>query len=137
MIMRGYLSLLTIIVITGVTVSLAFSRLFLGSDAADSGRVRESMYEARAYADACAETALLAIVETDAYEGSDTLSFDQGTCGYTVAISSSTGRSLRSTGYAGTSVQRALLDIRIATSSSEAGTTTTVTRALWTEPSSF
>lgn len=135
--MRGYLSLLTIVVITGITVSLAFSRLFLGSDAADSGRARESLYEARAYADACTETALLAIVETYAYEGSDTLSFDQGTCEYTVSISSSTGRTLVSLGSAGTSVQRALVDVRIATSSTEAGTTTSVTRAIWTEPSSF
>ena len=74
---KGYIALLSVLVLGAVAASLAFS-LFAGSGRSDALIATEDNLRARGYAESCAEEALENIRTTTSYTGTNTLSWSAG-----------------------------------------------------------
>ena len=81
---HGFIILISVLITSAVGVVLATTLVLLGLAASMSGLILTQSGEARQLATGCAEEALRRIKNDDAYTGSDSLSFGQGTCTFTV-----------------------------------------------------
>jgi hypothetical protein len=81
---KGYVMLITMLVVGAIGVSIAVSLLLLGTGATRSSAVRIQSVKAKAYANACAEEALWQIRLSTSYTGTDGLTFSDGSCTYKV-----------------------------------------------------
>jgi hypothetical protein len=81
---QGYVTLISVIVIGVVGATVGMALLLFGTTAAKTNLVREQSIRARIYATSCAEEALVRIDGTHNFEGSGTLVWPDGRCGYTV-----------------------------------------------------
>lgn len=109
--MRGYIALISVLVVGAVATAIAVSILLLGLNFSRSGFSLESSQTAKAYANACAESALQQIRNTSAYTGSGGLSFVYGTCTYTVTNTGGNTRKIIVSGTVGTVVRRVQISI--------------------------
>ena len=101
---KGYIALLSVLVLGAVAASLAFS-LFAGSGRSDALIATEVNLRARGYAESCAEEALENIRTTTSYTGTNTLSWSAGSCTATVAAGTGENRTITVTGLSGGSTQ--------------------------------
>jgi hypothetical protein len=81
---RGYILLLSILVVGAVGLAVTLSLLLLGLDASRTVLAVEQASGARALANACAEEALQQIRIDSLFVGSGNLAFNGGICNYTV-----------------------------------------------------
>ena len=102
---RGYIALLTVLVLGAVAASLALS-LFAGSGSSDALIATEDNLRARGYAESCAEEVLHLIRTTTSYTGTNTLTWTDGSCSATVVAGSGENRTITGTGLSGGSTQR-------------------------------
>jgi hypothetical protein len=89
-IQRGYITLLTVLIITAVGMGLTISHLISAADTDTTIMVLQESAEALSYADACTELALLAIESTEGYQATETSTFAYGSCSYAVTAASAT-----------------------------------------------
>jgi len=109
--MRGYIALISVLIIGAVSVAVAVSLILLGLNFSRTGFSLENSQIAKAYANACAETALQQIRNSTPYTGSGSLSFAQGTCAYTVANTGGSTRKITASGTVGAIVRRVQITI--------------------------
>src|SRR3989344_8050917 len=81
---RGYIVLITVLVIGAVGVAIAIAVLWLGLGSSKSSFALEQSNHAKALANACAEEALQQIRDSTPFSGTGNLTLGQGTCTYTV-----------------------------------------------------
>ncbi len=81
---RGYITLVSVLVVGAVGAAICVSILLLGLAASRNGFVSEQSKQARVLADACGEEALQQLRDSTAFAGSGSLSFGQGSCRYAV-----------------------------------------------------
>ena len=108
---NGYVTLLSVLVVSVVGVAVTLSLLVLGLDAARNSFVVEQTYQAKGLAHACAERALQEIQENTTYTGSDTLSIGQGSCSYIVTDTGGDTRNIEASGAVDSLIQRVEIDV--------------------------
>lgn len=81
---KGFITLLSVMVLGTIAVAVAISLLVLGADAARTSLVFEQSGGARALADACAEEGLQLLRGNLSFAGNGSLALASGTCSYGV-----------------------------------------------------
>ena len=77
---NGFVTLMSVIVIGAVGTSVALTLLLLGTDSLRSTQTLFESAKAKAYADTCAEEALLSLRQDINYAGGATINFPDGSC---------------------------------------------------------
>lgn len=98
---RGYVILLSVLVVGAVGLAIAISLLLLGTGSARTAFALEQSNQAKALANACAEEALEQ-VRASGFTGSGSLTLGQGGCTYTVTSGGGSNRQIVTTGIVGT-----------------------------------
>ena len=81
----GFAALLGVIIITALAVSFASGMLMSGFSSQRTSRDLQSSFLAQAYASACVELAIQAIVASPNYSGSGNSIINNGNCSYVAA----------------------------------------------------
>ncbi|MFA6594388.1 MAG: hypothetical protein WCT16_04000 [Candidatus Buchananbacteria bacterium] len=108
---RGYILLLSILVVGAVGLAVTLSLLFLGLDASRTVLVVEQVSGARALANACADEALQQIRSNSLFVGSGNMSFNGGICDYTVANTGGNTREIIASGIKNDTFSRLTINI--------------------------
>lgn len=103
---KGFVTLISVLILGAVGVAVATSLLLLGADNSRTSFALEQSLQARGLADACTETALQRIRTDNAFTGTMNLTFGSGTCAYTVVNTGGTTRSITANGIVGTIIRR-------------------------------
>ena len=82
---KGYVTLISILVIGAVGLSIATSLVLLGLGSSRTSFALEQGNQAKALANACAEEALQKVWDLDSYVGTGSLTLGQGSCTYSVS----------------------------------------------------
>ncbi len=82
--LRGFATLLAVLIVGAVGTAIALSLLALGTNSARSMLVAQQSLQARALAKACGEEALEQIHISSTYSGFGNLQIPGGNCGYLV-----------------------------------------------------
>lgn len=110
-IQAGYVTLLTVLIVSAVGVAIASSLLLLGLGSSRSSLSLQQSKQAGALADACVEEALQQIRFSTSYSGTATLSFGTSSCTYLVTVGGGENRNIESTGTVGAVVRRVEVDL--------------------------
>lgn len=113
---KGYIALISIIIIGAATMAIAITLLTTGTDAQRSTLVSQQSIQARQLANACAEEALQKIHDTTSFTGSGVLTIGAGNCSYTVTSTGASARTISATGTVGGVVRKAMVYATINTS---------------------
>lgn len=103
---KGFITLLSVLIIGAVGVSIAVSLLLMGIDASKSTIIRTRSEQAKGLANACAESGLQHIRNTTSYTGTTLLTIEPGTCSYTITNTGGQSRKIESTGTVETTVRK-------------------------------
>ena len=103
---KGFITLVTVLVVGVVGLSIATSVILLGVGISKTGIAVQASHQARALAVACGEEALQQIRNSTDFSGSGNLSLGQGSCSYTVAVGSGEARTITATGTVSTVVRK-------------------------------
>jgi len=95
---KGFVLLITVLVIGAVATAIAVGLLNLGSGVTVSSIYLEQSFQAKALADACAEEGLQQIRDNTAFAGTGTLVLGQGNCSYTVTSGGGSNRTVETVG---------------------------------------
>jgi len=103
---RGYITLLSVLILGAIGVAVATTLLVLGIGASRTSFASEQSLQARALAHACAEEALQQIDDSTSFSGSSGLSLGQGSCTYTVTNLGGSNRNIEASGTVGQVVRK-------------------------------
>jgi hypothetical protein len=101
----GYVTLISLLIIGAVGLSVTASLVLLSLGSSRTSFVLEQGNQARALANACAESALQQIWNADTYTGTGNLTLGQGTCAYAVS-GASVPKTITASGMVGTVVRK-------------------------------
>jgi type II secretory pathway component PulK len=87
--MKGYMAIVTVLVILAVTGGIAAALTFLSIDANQAEQSRQRGNQARLFSEACLEAGYLDIVRDQNYSGSN-FQMPEGECQVTVALDNGT-----------------------------------------------
>lgn len=104
---RGYITLISVMVVGAVGVALTTSLILLGLGSSRTSFAVEQSNQAKGLADACADEALQQIRDLTSYSGTGGFSLGQGTCTYNVTNTGGQTRTVTSVGTVGTIVRKA------------------------------
>jgi type II secretory pathway component PulK len=102
----GYIALLAVLIVGAAAIATSLALLMTGTDAQRSTLAEQQSKQAHSLAVACTEEALQQIHDNIAFSGSNTLSLGQGSCTYTVSISTGTVRIITTSGTVGNVVRK-------------------------------
>lgn len=108
---KGYITLLTVLVISSVAISITSTLLIFGVDANKNVLVKDFSKQARALADGCAEEALELIRATSGFTGYGTLTLDNNICSYNVTNTGGTNRLIIASSTVGATVRKVKITI--------------------------
>ena len=103
---RGYITLISVLVVGAVGLAIATSILLLGLGSSRTSFAVEQSAQARWLATACAEEALEQIRISASFVGTNNLSLGQGTCTYIVTSQGGENRTITASGTVGTVVRK-------------------------------
>ncbi len=102
----GYVALLAVLMVGAIALSVATALLLTGTDSQRTALVVQQARQARSLAIACGQEAAQAVHDNIAYHNSGSLSQGQGSCTYSVTLTSATTRTITATGTVGSVVQK-------------------------------
>lgn len=108
---KGFIALLSVLILSAVATAIAVSLLFLGTTASQTIRTREASLGARELANACADEALEQIRESTSFTGTNSLTIGGGSCDYTVTAQSGENRTITAVGTLNTVVRKISITI--------------------------
>ncbi len=108
---RGYVTLLSVLLLGAVGLALVVSTLQLGIGSARAVLTLERTSQAKALANACVEEAMGQIRASTPFTGTGTLTLDAGSCTYTVTNTGGQTRTITSSGTVGTLVRKVRITI--------------------------
>lgn len=108
---KGYITLVSVLVVGAVGISVAVSILLLGLSVSRTSFVEGQSRQARLLADSCAEEALEQIRDATSFSGSGTLSLGSGLCSYTVVSGGGSNRTITVSGTVGSIVRHASISV--------------------------
>lgn len=103
---RGYIILISILVIGAVGVAITLSLILLGIGTSRTSFAYEQSNQAQGLANACAEEAMQRIRDSTPFIGSGNLPLGQGTCNYTVTTQGPQNRTIIASGTVGTIIRK-------------------------------
>jgi hypothetical protein len=133
----GYLTLLSVLIIGAVALGSALFILEAGANAARNTIVREESLRAQALADACAESGLLTIKNTESLPQAGGIDFGYGHCEFTTEESAPSEDLVKASGFVESVVRKVKISASVTTTIHETGTTTSITAANWQEVADF
>ena len=95
---KGYVALITVLVVGAVSVVIVVSLILLGISSSRASFALEQSNQAKALANACAEEALQQIRNSTPFTGSGEIEFDQGLCYYLVTSQGGQNRTVTAQG---------------------------------------
>jgi len=107
---KGYVTLISILVLSAVGLSVVVSLVLLSVGSSRSSFILEQSNQAMFLANACAEEALMQIWNGDNFVGSGNLTLGQGTCTYLIS-NASTPKTIAVSGTVGTVTRRISITI--------------------------
>jgi len=108
---RGYVALLAVLVVGAIGIVVVTSVLLLGLGASRTSAAVERSYQAKAYANACAEEALREVRASSSFSGAGGLSIGNGSCAYTVTVGVGPQRTVEATGTAETVIRKVEVEV--------------------------
>ena len=103
---KGYIALITVLILGAVSLAIAVSLLLLGTGSALTSYTQEQSAQARSLADACSFEALNRIAMDNNFAGTRNLSLGYGTCSFTVTNLGGANRQINATGTVGIIVRK-------------------------------
>ena len=103
---KGYITLISTLIVGAISLSIGLSLLMLGTDSSRKTLVEQQSLQARSLATTCAEAALQEIRNDTGFSGTDTIVVGQGECTYTVTILVGESRDIESTGTVGAVIRK-------------------------------
>lgn len=103
---RGYITLVSVLVLGAVGTAITVSLLLLGLGASRNSFAYQQLYQAQALASACAEEGLGQVWSANSFTGSGALILGPGTCSYAVTSQGGSNRTINASGIVGTVVRR-------------------------------
>lgn len=125
----GFITLLTVLIVSAVGVAIGTSLLLVGIASGRSSLSAQQSKQAAALADACAEEALQQLAFSSGYTGPTSLSFGAGSCTATITVGSGDVRTIDATGTVVTVVRK----VKVVTSQ----LTPRIVVSSWQEVASF
>lgn len=113
----GYIALLAVLVVGAAATAIGLTLLTTGTDSQRSGLIEQQSKQARGLATACAEEALQQIHDNATFAGNNTLTLGQGTCDYSVTVTSGTTSTVMASGTVENVVKRIRVYVTISASS--------------------
>src|SRR5262245_22018432 len=110
---RGYIALITVLVLGAVSTAVALALVMIGSDSQRTSLVQQRSTQARALAASCADEALQQLDNNSAFVGSNSLSLGQGTCNYIVTNAGGSTRVIFATGTVGGVVRKIEVNVAV------------------------
>lgn len=95
---NGYVTLLSMLIVSAISVAIATSLLLLGLGASRTSYAAAESAQARAYANACAEEGLERIRLLTSFTGTGALTLPSGSCVYTVTSQGGQNRTVTAIG---------------------------------------
>ena len=126
---RGYIALLSVIVIGAIGTAVMLSVLLFGLSTSRTDFAVQQSGSAKVIASSCGEEALQRILETGITSGSGNLTIASGTCSYTITSISGSNITVKAVGTLGTIISK--VKIVIAT------TTPSIILSSWQEVGDF
>lgn len=108
---RGYITLISVLIIGAVGLAIATSLILLGLGSSRTGFALEQSDQAKGLAMACAEEALQQIRDSTPFVGAGTVTLGQGTCTYTVTNTGGQTRLIIASGTVGSVVRKVRITI--------------------------
>lgn len=103
---RGYVALVSVLIVSTIGVVVVTGVLLLGLSTSRTSFTTQQSFQAKALTDACVEEALQQIKDSIPFAGNGTLTLGQGSCVYTVTNNGAQNRSVVSVGTVGAVVRR-------------------------------
>lgn len=103
---RGFITLVSVLVVSAVGLSIALSLLLLGLGSSRTSFALTQSIQARGLANACAEESLRKVKNSLSFSGTSTLFFSAGTCDYTVTNTGGQTRTITTSGTVGTIIRK-------------------------------
>lgn len=103
---RGYVTLISVLIIGAIGVAIATSLLLLGLTSSRTSFAWQQSSQARGLADACMEEALQQINDSIPFSGTGNLTLGQGICTYTVTRTGGQNRTITASGTVGTIIRK-------------------------------
>jgi hypothetical protein len=108
---RGYVTLISILVVGAIGTAIAISLILLGISSSRTSFAVEQSNQAKGLTNACVEEALEQIRDSTPFTGSGNLTFGQGTCVFTVTSQGGQNRTITARGTVGTIIRRVTVSI--------------------------
>lgn len=103
---RGYITLMSVLVVGAVGVALTVSLILLGLGSSRTSFAVEQSNQAKALANACAEEALEQMREATDFTGNGSLALGAGNCTYNITSQGGENRTVTTSGTVGTLVRK-------------------------------
>ncbi len=103
---RGYVTLVSVLVVSAVGVVAGVSLLFLGLNASQMSFSLQQSYQAKALANLCAEDALQRIHDVVSFSGVTNITIGPGACSSTVTTGGGQNRTITASGTVGSVVRK-------------------------------
>lgn len=103
---RGYVTLISVLIIGAVGIAVASSLLMLGLLSSRTSFVYGQSGQARVLASACAEEGLQQIVNDTSFSGAGMISFENGNCTYEVTARGKQRRDMEAVGEVGAVIRK-------------------------------
>ena len=114
---RGYIALLSVIVIGAIGTAIMLSVLLFGINASKTDFALQQSGSSKTVASSCGEEALQKILETGTSSGSGNLIIASGTCSYTITSQNGQNITVNATGVVGTITSKVKIVISTTTPS--------------------
>ena len=126
---KGYIALLSVILISAIGLSIMLSVIATGVDAVETDFSLQQSGGARSLASSCVEEALQKILETSSTSSNGNLSIASGTCTYVITATSGQIITIKATGVLSTVTSKIKVVL--------ASTTPSITLSSWEEVADF
>lgn len=103
---KGYIVLVTVLVVGVVGIAVAVSAILLGLGSSRTNFALKQSNQAKALTNACAEEALQQISDSIPFAGTGNLTLGQGSCSYTVTKLTGQNRTATTSGTVGTTIRK-------------------------------
>lgn len=108
---KGYIALVTVLIIGSIGSAIAISLILLGVGFSRTSFAIEQSNQAKALANTCAENALQQIRSNSSFSGTNTLTLNGGSCSYTVTVLSGENRTVIASGTYGTVIRKISISV--------------------------
>ena len=104
---KGYVALVTVIILAAVTSVVALTALSLGTDSTIFSAEKQNQSLAKSYANSCMEIAINKLKASTSYIGNESMAVGNGTCQIlTISGSGNSNRTIQTKGFSGTVVRK-------------------------------